>query len=79
MRAKKLITIHTALLSNPYFVAVEGAVEDVLAPSDLLVPLLSEDFVSVLVLLSEAPSPDFVSLDFVSPLPAEVAAAFFSA
>ena len=60
-----------------YFVAVEGAVEAVLVLSGLLV-LLSEDFVSELVLLSEVPSPDFVSLDFVSPLP-EGAAAFFSA
>jgi hypothetical protein len=63
----------------PYFVTVEGAVEDVLAPSDLVVLLLSEDFVSVLVLLSEALSPDFVSLDFVSPLLEGTVAAFFSA
>ena len=53
---------------TPYFVAVEGVVGAVLVLSGLLV-LLSEDFVSELVLLSEVPSPDFVSLDFVSPLP----------
>jgi len=79
IRAQKLIAVPIATFPNPYFVAVEGAVGDVPAPSDLLVVLLSEDFVSVLVLLSEAPSPDFVSPDFASPLPEGAAAAFFSA